>query len=964
MKKFKDISLRWKLLIICIFLVSAPVLVLSYLSYTSAENEITKQVESQLKNQAVSYQLLAKSYHHQIQNYKVSADQQARTMVKAQAENAYETISMTFDRVTQKVKEDLQVAHVVFHEQGTVELDPAQTMTFTAINQNTNEATQVTVPVMKIGGKQIANNYETVDKIQSMAGGVSTIFQMIPQGMLRISTNVKKADGSRAVGTYIPADSPVYQAVMRGETYIGRATVVGSMYAAAYEPIRDKNGKIVGALFVGVKESDFVEPMLNSLAKTKVGKTGYIFILDYDGNYVLSQGRTRDGENIIASKDANGREFVKEIIAKGKALSGSNIDYVTYPWKNTGETVARDKIAAIVHYPSMKWIIGASAYYDDLVDLDYERRTLEDLKNKMAEQVIGETGYVAAVSADEADKGTYIVSQKRQNDGKNIWEAKDSAGNYFVQEMINKGKTLGEGQANCITYPWKNTGDTVEQLKITCYSYVPELKWVIAVGSYKSEFMGAAQAIFNTTWQIALIAIIVGVAIAFYFSNYLIKPIMKVVAVLNSGNLDMRCNIDQKDEIGSIGAAVDDMLGKIAVPVREAANVAEKIAEGDLTQKITITAEGDVGRLVDAMKKMVENLRAMIQNVIQTADTMAASSQELSASAEEVNASNEEVTSTVQQMAKAAQEQSKSLEETAKVVDMVAKNSKAVVASSTESANAAKIAGESAAKGQQLGSQATKKMKELAEAMTKTSHEVNSLDEKGQKIGNIVSTITNIADQTNLLALNAAIEAARAGEAGRGFAVVADEVRKLAEESSAAAGQIEGIIKDMIESTKGTSQSMKDGVKTLEETQNVVTSALSELENIASMAKDLQQKAAEVSRQATEAAAGTNQVFETIRTLSATAEENAAATEEVSASTEETAASMNQVSQAAQRLAEISIQLKEAVSKFRVDSEAGETKKTTQAPQQPTTKPTATKPATATAKQAATPQKDVKTGKK
>ena len=129
--------------------------------------------------------------------------------------------------------------------------------------------------------------------------------------------------------------------------------------------------------------------ILNTLAKEKVGKTGYIWVLTTDGKYVLSKDRIRDGENIWNAQDAKGEYFVQTIVTKGTALKGSEMDYHSYTWLNPGETVPREKISAIMYIPQLGGVVGASTYYDDLIDMKYRNDRLEALKDEMAKQTIG-----------------------------------------------------------------------------------------------------------------------------------------------------------------------------------------------------------------------------------------------------------------------------------------------------------------------------------------------------------------------------------------------------------------------------------------------------------------------------------------------------------------------------------------------------------------------------------------------
>ena len=123
------------------------------------------------------------------------------------------------------------------------------------------------------------------------------------------------------------------------------------------------------------------EDLKDAIAKIKVGQTGYVYVLDYEGNYVVSKDRKRDGENIWDARDADGVPFIQQAVAKGKMLTNDQVDYQVYPWRNQGETESRDKVAALVHLPDRQWVIGVSVYFDELINMDkYRNNVLNEFK--------------------------------------------------------------------------------------------------------------------------------------------------------------------------------------------------------------------------------------------------------------------------------------------------------------------------------------------------------------------------------------------------------------------------------------------------------------------------------------------------------------------------------------------------------------------------------------------------------
>ncbi|NMB11819.1 MAG: methyl-accepting chemotaxis protein, partial [Firmicutes bacterium] len=326
-----------------------------------------------------------------------------------------------------------------------------------------------------------------------------------------------------------------------------------------------------------------------------------------------------------------------------------------------------------------------------------------------------------------------------------------------------------------------------------------------------------------------------------------------------------------------LGGIVAYMIAKyVARPIVRLRDLAEQVATGDLTVKADARSEDELGQLSRAFDSMVGDLRNMVQRVGQSAGMISASSHELSASTQETGASIEEVAATTNEFASA--------------VETMRTEAQEMSSSANEISTMALAGGKSV-------EEAMMKMQGLQRSIEGLVQVIGSLDDRSQEIGRIVDVITDIADQTNLLALNAAIEAARAGEHGRGFAVVADEVRKLAEQSAEATSEITALIGEIRKETDGAVVGMNKGAQEVGDTFAVVDESNKLLGRILEAVQG-------IVRQIQDVAEG----IEHIGTGS----------QQMAAATEEQSASIEQVASAAHELNNMAEELNELIARFRV----------------------------------------------
>ncbi len=278
----------------------------------------------------------------------------------------------------------------------------------------------------------------------------------------------------------------------------------------------------------------------------------------------------------------------------------------------------------------------------------------------------------------------------------------------------------------------------------------------------------------------------------------------------------------------------------ITKPLNEAVEAATKIAGGDLTIRIEETGKSETGLLLSAMKAMADKLKGVLGEIKKASASVASGSEELSASSEEITRAMTEQSNRSAQIVTAAEEMSQT------VID-IARNASEIATSSSETARIAK-------NGEEVVNKSVTESKTIVETVSASAIVMQSLGEKSKQIGEIVAVIKDIADQTNLLALNAAIEAARAGEQGRGFAVVADEVRKLAERTAKATseisqmiGSIQGEVDKAVETMSQTNEKVNVGLQYSLDAGEQLTAIVQSVTSLQSMVQQIASATEEMS---------------------------------------------------------------------------------------------------------------------
>ena len=437
-----------------------------------------------------------------------------------------------------------------------------------------------------------------------------------------------------------------------------------------------------------------------------------------------------------------------------------------------------------------------------------------------------------------------------------------------------------------ITEPWKDTiastenghesymhdGDSKEMMFATS----EKTGWKIVGTMYTSEYDEAASGIWKTTLVVMCIAIAISIAVILFVTR------------------------------------------QMTVPLKNLTENVRSMSQGDLTVDVEAQSKDEIGQLSAGVKEMQQNLKTLIGQVQHASENLTGQSEEMTQSAGEVKEGSEQIAATMEELASGGETQASSAGNLSTSMESFTERMRDANENSKEAYESSEQVLEMTTNGADLMKQSVTQMENIDKVVQTAVEKMGGLNDQTEQISELVAVIQDIADQTNLLALNAAIEAARAGEHGKGFAVVADEVRKLAEQVGSSVTSITGIVNNVQTESTNVAESLRSGYTEVEKGRKQIEQTGETFEQIETSIQEMTRRIQNVSDNIRTMNSNTDDMNASIQEIAAVSEESAAGIEQTAASAQQSSSSMEEISRASEELAKLSEELTEQVKRFKV----------------------------------------------
>ena len=484
--------------------------------------------------------------------------------------------------------------------------------------------------------------------------------------------------------------------------------------------------------------------------------------------------------------------------------------------------------------------------------------------------------------------GVNVVLLGRDTEGKSRIGLTDPSGKQFIKEMIENGRKEGGGYTDLM---FAKPNETTPLPKRNYTATFAPYKWVLGTGvwiDYIDSRIAEEQAAADEAFKSTLINTII--------INIVLLAIFSALGMWAANSL-----------VGPLHI-VTDRLGVMAT--------------GDLRQDSSLEEvfhrTDEIGEMSRALHKVQTEVSSMMKQIIEASQQVASSCQQLTDSSEQSAEVSGTVANSIVNVAGSCSEQFTEVENASSNIESLSQSMERFKKTIEHAGQVVSEAKGQADSGEKEVTGAVKQMELIEQSVSQSAQVIEELGKESDKIGTIVDAISQIAEQTNLLALNAAIEAARAGEHGRGFAVVADEIRKLAEQSSSSAGEISSLIGSIQEKARNAVSVMQDGVSQVQNGVGAVNGAGNSFKDIAGMVEQVVDETTEMERTVASLAKNTSTIADAINKISEMSRNVASEAESVSAATEEQTATMNEIAGASRRLTEMAESMESSVERFKI----------------------------------------------